>query len=304
MMQHHHQSTRRQHVLSALLIVGLTAIWGSTFVVMKRELGGISPGMLMFLRFAIGAVVLLPFLRRNAETWRMGAELGLWLWAGYWTQVVGLQYTSVNRSAFITSLSVIFVPMIAAACGRRVPLAVWVAAALAVVGVGLLSYDGSAPNRGDVWTLATALSYGIFFLRLERAAQRAEPLPLTAVAMLTVTALSLAWLAVERPQIGPVPWGAIVYLGLVATAISTSLQTVAQKHVPAPEAGVIFTLEPVFASAFAYLFFGDLLGARGWAGAGLIIVSALLCQWPAATNDPAAEVPHEEESDASREPVG
>src|SRR5436189_5361293 len=105
---------------AAVLLVALTAIWGSTFVVMKVSLPDIKPNVLMVWRFSIAAAVLLPFARREAKLWKAGVELGIWLWAGYWTQIIGLQYTTVNRSAFITSLSVIFVPIIAALRGRRV----------------------------------------------------------------------------------------------------------------------------------------------------------------------------------------
>jgi drug/metabolite transporter (DMT)-like permease len=244
---------------------------------MKIALPDIKPNVLMVWRFSIAAVVLLPFVRRDARLWRAGVELGLWLWAGYWTQIIGLQYTTVNRSAFITSLSVIFVPMIAAIRGRRISWLVWLAAVMAVVGVGLLSYDLSPPNIGDAWTLACAIIYAMFIYRLEWASRQFAALPLMSASMIVVAILSGACVAIEHPALSTsMPWKAVIYLGLVATAITTTLQVIGQRWLPAPEVGVIYTLEPVFAAVFGYVFLREMPGARGIMGAVLIVVAAIV----------------------------
>jgi len=273
--------TRRQRRSAALLLVALTAIWGSTFVVLKQSIASLPPTQLMLWRFSIASLALLPFVRKDKKLWLIGAELGLWVWAGYLTQLIGLQYTNVNRSAFITSLSVIFVPMLVVVEGRRVPPIIWLAAITALVGVGLLSYDGSAPNLGDAWTLSCAIIYAVFIYRLEWAARRFAPTSLIATSLIVVAILSAITLAFQlrATSLAPIPWKAILYLGLIATAITTTLQALGQRYLPSPQVGVIYTLEPVFASFFGFLFMHELLGPRGYLGAALIVAAAVLCQY-------------------------
>src|SRR5437016_11815647 len=103
--------------------------------------------------------------------------------------------------------------MIAALRGRKVSGMVWTAAVIAVAGVGLLSYDLSKPNVGDVWTLACAIIYAIFIYRLEWASRAFAALPLMAVSMIVVAILSAACIAIDRPVMGDaMPWKAILYL--------------------------------------------------------------------------------------------
>src|SRR5439155_25076471 len=96
--------------------------------------------------------------------------------------------------------------MLALLDGRRVPLLIWTAAGMAIIGVGLLSYDASRPNVGDVWTLACAFIYAVFIYRLEWASRRFAALPLTAVSMIVVALLSGACIAVAHEGLGPMPW--------------------------------------------------------------------------------------------------
>src|SRR2546423_12059531 len=111
----HHILTRR--LLSELLLVFLTFLWGSSFVVIKNVEHHISPGTLVFLRFGIATLILSPFFRAGKSLWLAGLELGFWLWAGFLTQAIGLQYTAAGRGAFVTSLSVIFVPLLTMLAG-------------------------------------------------------------------------------------------------------------------------------------------------------------------------------------------
>ncbi len=267
------------HLQGVVFLTLVTLLWGTTFAVVKDVVADFPPSLLVFLRFAIAAVFFLPFLRRGWGLWIAGLELGLWLVLGYGTQTLGLVYTTANRSAFITALSVILVPLFAGLGGRRIPGWVWGGAALALVGVGLLSFDGTPPNRGDAWTLLTALSYALYVLRLEHYAVRYPANSLTAAQIVSVVGWSLVWVGFERPSVEAVPWGAMIYLGAVVTALTTWLMVLGQGKVSAPEAAVIYTLEPAWASLFAFLLLGEVLGVRGWLGAGLIFAAMLVSQW-------------------------
>jgi drug/metabolite transporter (DMT)-like permease len=271
----------RRRLRGELLLLFLTLLWGSSFVIIKRIELQVSAGSLVFLRFGIAAALFAPFLRRDARLWLAGLEIGLWLWGGFLTQAIGIRYTTVGRSAFVTSLNVIFVPMLAAVVGRRVGMVIWLAAALAFGGAALLCYDGSPANRGDLWMLLCAVLFAVCIVRLESGAARFPALPLTAVQLLAVCGLSIPWFArdlIVRPPV--IPWGGVLYLAVVCTALTTWLQTVGQRDVPAPQASIIYMMESIFASGFAYLQLGDRMGWRGWAGSATILSATLLSQVP------------------------
>jgi drug/metabolite transporter (DMT)-like permease len=259
----------------------VTLLWGTTFVVVKDAVETLAPSALVFLRFLLAALFFLPWSRVQGGVLWAGLELAFWLLLGYATQAIGLQYTSASRSAFITALNVVLVPLLLSLVGRR-PGRLWVAALLAFLGVGLLSYDPRQPplNAGDAWTLATALTYALYILRLEVHARLYPPLPLTAVQLWGTALLALLWMGLERPSLERVPWGAVVYLGLIATALTTWLQTLGQGRVPALQAAVIYTMEPVWATLFAWALLGERIGLMGAVGGALVLLATLWAQIP------------------------
>ncbi|HZZ45087.1 MAG TPA: DMT family transporter [Tepidisphaeraceae bacterium] len=293
--------SRARSIQGALLLAGLTALWGSTFVVVKDAVDPSSPGawpvgLFMCVRFFLAAICFIPFfLRRDGRLWIAGVELGVFLFLGYFSQIIGQKYTSVARSAFITSTYVILVPVCSTFIGRHVRLIIWICALMALAGVAFLSFDASPPNRGDLWTCATALAYSIYMLRLESHSRRFPAPALTGISLLTVACCSLPFAMAEARPNTPPPYFALLYLSLICTALVTWLQTIGQSLVSASQAAIIFTLEPCFALAFAYLIHRESLGPRGWLGASFILAAALFSQIPAfskADQQPAKEINH------------
>ncbi|RIL08496.1 EamA family transporter [bacterium] len=275
--------------IAALLVV--TLLWGTTFAVIKGAVTHVAPLHLTLARFAIAGSIFLPWVVRSRHAWGAGLELGGWLFLGYATQAVGLRYTTASRSAFITAASVVLVPLLITAAGRRVPRSVSVAALVALAGVGLLSWDGSPPNVGDAWTLVTAAAYAVYVVRLEAHALAVDTRRLTAVQLWSVAMFAALGVLAGRavggpsavgapPAIPPSAWAAVAYLALAATAVTTWLQAAGQRRVTAPEAALIYTLEPLWAALFAYWWLGESLGRRGLAGAALVVAAMLLSQWP------------------------
>jgi drug/metabolite transporter (DMT)-like permease len=296
-----------RHWRGVLILLFVTALWGTTFVVIKQAVGTMSPSVLILGRFGLAAVVLTPFaLRaRGRPVWFAGFQLGLWLWLGYVTQAQGLVYTTASRSAFITAVSVVLVPVVAGLLGRRFGWPTWASAGLAFAGVALLSYDGTPPNIGDAWTLVTAITYAAYIVRLEAYAHRFKPMELTATQIWGVVPFALAWVAVDT-WAGSVswslgaagPWAAVVYLALVATVLTTWLMTVGQREVIAPEAAVIYSTEPLWASLFAFVLLGERFGPRGVVGAGLILTALIVSQIPELSRNamPRGEAPPSDRS--------
>ncbi len=293
--------------LAALLVV--TLIWGSTFAIIKETVAGLHPGSLILGRFGLAALLLAPLFGRHAigwPIWRAGLLLGFLNLLGYTSQAIGLRHTSASRSGFITALSVVLVPLLAGLAGRRIRWTVYLAAMLALLGVGLLGGDGPAPNRGDAWTLVTAFSYALYVLQLERAVRRHDTRGLTLTQLGGVLPFALPWALLEAgvdasragdatgvrvtsftsgllehwQQAPFASWLGLIYLALAATALTTLLQTYGQRRVAAPEAAIIYTGEPLWAALFAAAMLGERMGARGWAGAGLILVATLVGTLP------------------------
>lgn len=287
-----------RHTLGLLLLILVTGIWGSTFAVVKTLTETLEPQVLIAWRFLIGTLATLPLLLlqtapaqaspaqpssiRPRSLWKDGLLVGAWLIVGYGTQTIALQTTSANRAAFITALSVVLVPLWQALVARR-PLGVflWAAAALAVAGLALLSWEGGALVVGDLWALGCAVSYAGFILTLERTAPHHAALPFTLLQLVSVTALAWLWALLSGAALWPPApqWSGLIYLGIVATTVTTLLQTVGQRWVSAAEASIIYALEPVSASLFSFVLIGERVGLRGLFGGALVVFATVLSQW-------------------------
>lgn len=266
------------------VLVLITFVWGTTFVVVKEALDVLPVALLLALRFTLSGLLFLwvPFRR---EALRPALILGVLNFVGFGTQTLGLATTTASKAAFITGLSVILTPLAGAALFRaRVPARAWAAACLALAGLGLMTLtDGGVAgvNGGDPWVLLTAVAYALYIVYLGRAVEAAPALSLAA--MQHVPMAALAWLF-ALPHVGELPdvpasaWGAVAYLAVVCTALVAVAQTYAQRVVPAHLAALIFVLEPVFAAVFAFLLLGERLGALGWLGGGLVVAAMAVAE--------------------------
>lgn len=273
---------------AALLFI--TAIWGATFVTVKDALVSADTFTFLTLRFLAGAATAVLLARgalRDRQAWTRGAGLGVLLFGGYALQTAGLESTSPARSAFITGLTVVFVPFAIPLVARlppRMPSVPLPPAALLATGIAALGLwqltgvDLAAPfTRGDLLTLGCAVVYAAHVAATSRLAQGVAPLALVAVQLLVTCALSAAALPFVDRRFEPT-WGllgAVLLTGVVASAFAISVQAWAQARTPAVRAGVIYALEPAFAVAYAAA-----LG-QGWPLrqellGGALVVAALL----------------------------
>ncbi len=165
--------------LAAAILVLVSFLWGSSFVVIKGIIADIPAAPINLARFAIATLLFTPFIRLDRRMWRRALELSALLFIGFATQTIGLKYTTVNRSAFIVAMNVIFVPIIGAIFGKRIRPIVCAAAITALAGCGLLCGDGGKPNIGDLWSLGTAITWAAYIYRLEDIAPEFPALPLT-----------------------------------------------------------------------------------------------------------------------------
>lgn len=278
----------RRHYGWELALLATSLAWGSTFVIVKRSVEVAPPMLFLGVRFAIAAALLAVWgrgeLSRAGRTELLGgAAAGLALWAGYAFQTVGLQYTSASRAAFITGLSVVFVPVLGALALRRGPSRASLAGvALAAVGLALLARPTVAGiGRGEALVLACAASFAVQILVVGRVAPGSSPLRLAVIQLAVVSVASTAsGFGLEDPTgFGSATvWTGILVTAVAATAVAFWVQSAAQRVVPPTRTAIIFASEPVFGGLFGWWLLGERLGLPGWLGAGLIVAGMLVAE--------------------------
>jgi drug/metabolite transporter (DMT)-like permease len=291
-----------------LVLVGVTLLWGSTFIVTKDIVHGAPPMAYLMLRYCLAAAVIVPLYGRSMLRDRRalvdGAVLGVLNSLGLVFQVIGQVYTSASKSAFITSLNTPLVPVVALAVyGTRPNRAQSWAVALATLGVALLTWPGrGAPwNAGDLLTVGCAILYAFTIIEIARRSRHHDARQLTAIQIATGALVFIAATAIARlllvvlpparvpevvlldarPLVPSVRLAAqILYLALVCTVATFALQTWAMARLSVTQAAVIFALEPVFATLFAVGVDGsaEWPGSRGAAGAGLVLIAVVVSE--------------------------
>lgn len=291
-----------------LLMLFVVAVWGSTFVVIKGALADATPAAFNLVRMSLAFLLLAAAYHRS---WRgirrgdlvAGAVVGFFLAAGYQFQTTGLARTTPSKSAFITGLMVVLVPLFSSIPAIRPPGAhpprwnVYTAAALAFIGILLLTAppgdarhsaglagllpDLSSINVGDVLTFGCAIAFALHCIALSHVSPRIsfQPLALLQVGFSAVfMAISLP--LIERPHIHFTPRliVALIVAAALATAAAFSIQSWAQSILPSTHIALLLTFEPVFAWITSFLFMGERLGLRPAIGALLILVGIVLTE--------------------------
>jgi drug/metabolite transporter (DMT)-like permease len=277
-----------------LLLVAVTMVWGATFTVIKDALREISPLLFNAVRMTLASVCLAalywkPVRAMDRSTFRAGIILGIFLWLGYEFQTSGLKITTPSKSAFITGLSVILVPVILAIFFKS-RLNLWTSGGVvaALFGLFLMTVpageggaDWASVNVGDLLTLGCAVAFAFHIVLMGRFTKRYPFQPLAVLQTATAAILMSFTIPVfEHPHAtwNPRVIAAILVTGLVATAAAFTIQAWAQQFTPATHTALIFALEPVFAWLTAYLVEGEKLGMRATIGALLILAGVLLSE--------------------------
>ncbi|ANM31946.1 hypothetical protein ABI59_23850 [Acidobacteria bacterium Mor1] len=283
----------RNHTLRAdLVLLGAALIWGSTFVVVDAAIERVSSLLFNALRFTLALLMLLPVVvvRRtwpSREAWIAGFAVGAPLMVGFALQTVGLEEIGAARSAFLTGLYVVMVPLLLVVVLRRLP------AAGSVIGVllataGLVLLTGVDPRnwlRGDLLTLGCALSFAVQILAVDRFSRRCELLPLLFAQMFWVALLCWPATLLETPRWVSTPdvWAALLATAFLGSLIAVMAQNYAQRKTTPTRAAVILTMEPVFATVTAFAFAGERFGSGEIAGSILILAGMLVTElWPRA----------------------
>ena len=277
---------RRSALLATLTLLAMTACWGSTFYLIHDLVDRVPVVDFLALRFLIagGAMLLLapravarlsPPARKNAVV--LGGLYGV----AQILQTTGLAHTSASVSGFITGMYVVFTPLLAAAVLQtRIGGLTWVAVALAVSGLGVLTLDGLSIGYGEGLTLIAAGLYAVHIIGLGAWSRPADALGMSVLQCLVIAAICLV---AAVPDGITLPdrsgdWLAVVYMALFAGAAALLGQTWAQAHLAPTRSAIIMSMEPVFAALFAVLLGGESVTARMLTGGALVVAAMLLVE--------------------------
>lgn len=268
-----------------ILMLVVTMIWGSSYIFMKMGLNTIEGFNLVGLRFGIAFIIAgIVFYKRllhiDFKTIKYGFILGTIIFAAISTVTIGVKYTSVSNAGFLFSLTVIFVPLIVALYGRKRPETKIIAGViLSIVGIAFLTLNNNFEvGYGDILIILGALFYAFDIIVTDKWTKDVDSLSLGILQLGFTGAWGMLFsFLFEQPHIPSTTeaWVAILALSVLCSAIGFIGQTIAQQYTTPTHTGLIFSLEPVFAAIFAFIFVGEVLTVKGYIGAVLVLIGVL-----------------------------
>ena len=280
----------KKELLADGLLLLTALIWGSAFAVVKNTLDSFAPAAIITMRYTIATALTGIAFRRHlhgltrADVLR-GALVGLLLSAAYIVQTIGLSYTTASKNAFLTAVYVMLVPFFSMVLFRqRLRKANFIAAAMMLLGIGLLSLDGESGglNVGDVLTLLCGALFAGHIIAVERCQRRTDAYALIVLQFGFCALYALVYtLLFERGvpmtfSAGSV--GGLLYLAVFSTTIAMSLQNIGQSMAPASHASILLSLESVFGVIFSCLLLGERVTPRMLLGFAVIFAALMVSE--------------------------
>ena len=272
------------------LLLACSVSYGANFPAGKIMCEAVDPAVASCLRFALASIALSPFLLQTPRGLiRPAIVCGLFTSFGYVGQAIALQTASAAEVGFICSLAVVVCPLLDLLDGKQIPWQSWAAAALALIGVGVLELGdaGIALSPGDLWAFTQPIGFGVTFWKTGKMMSDfpTETLSITAIQVAVAAVTSLVWLgltgsAVDGALLGdllgsPAALGAVVWTGIVGSALTTTGLTVALGRVSSTEASVLLTTEPLWAALLAFWLLQESVGSNVLSGGALILAACL-----------------------------
>lgn len=276
--------------LGMIGLLTVTIIWGGGFVASEMALETLTPFQIMAVRFVIAAALMAGMGGKHLksitrEEIRCGFFLGAALFGAFALQIIGLQYTTPSKNAFLTATNVVMVPFIALVIYRKkIEARSLVGAVMAIAGAGVLSLNQDfSLGLGDGLTLLCAVCFAMQIFLTGEYVGRIRPTVLNFLQMATAAVLSVAGLAIT----GGFSFAAsgksilaVLYLGVVSTTITYLLQTVSQKYVDETKSAIILSMEAVFGTVFSVIILHEAITVRMILGSILILSAVLISEIP------------------------
>lgn len=265
-------------------LLGVAALWGSTFFLMKDAIKRQDVNSFLFTRFAVSVLVLVairPGVLKlfTKDMLSKGFISGAFLAAGYILQTLGLERTSAAVTGFITGLYVTVTPLMAFVFqSQKLSRKTWFNIGMATVGLALLSLHGLSVGIGELLVLASAFAFAAQIIVLSAWSAGRDAYAFTVVQLATcalLTGLAAAFGGYQSPPDKGV-WAVVIFTAVFATALAFFIQTWSQAHMAPTKVAVILVMEIVFAAFFAVLFGGEHLTARVFLGGSIIVCAMYL----------------------------
>lgn len=275
--------------IGALILV--TVIWGGGFVASDIALESMKPFQIMMVRFLLASVLMGVIsrgqrkseekLKDRAGAIKAGVLMGVTLFMGFAFQIIGLQYTTPSKNAFLTALNVVIVPFIAfVILKKKIGAKGIIGAVMSVLGVALLSLNGSfTVSLGDGLTLFCAVGFAFQIFFTSEFVKKYPASVLNTVQMFTafvLSAISLMIFGENDFQVTTQGWLSALYLGVVSTTICYLLQTACQKYIDETKAAIILSMESVFGTIFSILILHEVVTVRMVIGCAVILVAVII----------------------------
>lgn len=288
----------KKSLQGALLLFIGAMIWGTAFVAQSVGSNELNAFAFNFIRKFIGAIALLPVLtwqiRTSGKTLKDvfskdlllgGLICGTGLFFASTFQQMGIELSTVGKSAFITTLYIVLVPILGLFLRKKVSLKVWIGVFLASLGLYLLCMKGEAfvLEIGDIYLLLCAFFFSIQIMAVDHFAPKVDGLALSIMQFVVVGIFSgIGMIATEIPTWTQISAAAvpILYTAIVSSAIGYTLQIIGQKHLSATVASLIMSLESVFATLAGWLILHEVLSTQELIGCGLVFAAVILTQLP------------------------
>ena len=275
--------------IGALILV--TVIWGGGFVASDMALESMKPFQIMMVRFLLASVLMgvISWGQRKGEeklkdrsgAIKAGVLMGVTLFMGFAFQIIGLQYTTPSKNAFLTALNVVIVPFIAfVILKKKIGAKGIIGAVMSVLGVGLLSLNGNfTVSLGDGLTLLCAVGFAFQIFFTSEFVKKYPASVLNMVQMFTafvLSAISLVIFGENDFQVTIQGWLSVLYLGVVSTTICYLLQTACQKYIDETKAAIILSMESVFGTIFSIMILHEVVTVRMVIGCAVILAAVII----------------------------
>ncbi len=253
-----------KNTLATLLLLLGTIFWGMTFVIIKEGVSVMNIYTFLGVRFVIASIILSiifykNFKNFNAQVLKSGIILSLILFVSHATQTIGLQYTSASKSAFISGLAVVLIPLILAVTQKKIPQTNHIiSVVLATIGLAILTGIHEVNlNKGDIYTLISSLGFAIYIILASKYSRLCDALLMSITQMIMMGILNSTVALVMGEFTVPsiyIAWQAIIFTALFATAFTYPVLNYYQKYVSEIKTAIIFSFEPLFAVLTAYFY--------------------------------------------------
>jgi drug/metabolite transporter (DMT)-like permease len=266
------------------ILVSVSMGWGLSYIFMKICIDTIPALTIVALRFGIAFIVMMLIFRKkvfhtDAKTLKYSSIVGFLLWGIFITLMYGMKHTTASTAGFLISTTVVLVPILQTFITRKLPsIKISLGVAFVTFGLALLTIgEEFTLAYGSVFCLIAAFLYAVHILITNHFAREGDTLQLGIYQLGFATLFAtIGTFILETPVLPQkvIHWGAILGLAFICSAYGFVMQSIAQKYTTPESTAFLFSLEPIFAAIFAFIFLQENMGLRGYAGA-LIILSGV-----------------------------